>query len=68
MIDRIRKSKDRQHYDQKKKDRQHYDQKKDRQHYDQKKKDRQHYDQKKRTNNDLQYIHMKLRIELSEPH
>jgi hypothetical protein len=46
MIDRIRKSKDRQHYDQKKKDRQHYDQKKDRQHYDQMK-DRQHYDQKK---------------------
>ena len=39
---RIRKSKDRQHNDQKKKD--------------------------KRTNNDPQYIHIKLKIEQHEPH
>jgi hypothetical protein len=62
---RIRKSmKNTQHNDQKM-DRQHNDQKMDRQHNDQKM-DRQHNDQKKkdkRVNNDLQNIHIKLKIE-----
>jgi len=59
---RICKSKDRQHNGQKRKDRQHNDQKrKDRQHNGQKKK-------YKRTNNDLQNIHIKPKIEQHEPH
>ena len=66
---RIRKSKNRQHNGQKrKKNRQHNGQKrkKNRQHNGQKRKNRKHNGQKrkvKRTNNDLQNIHIKLKIE-----
>jgi hypothetical protein len=65
---RIRKSKkDRQHNCQKMKNRQHNDKKmKNRQHNGKKMKNRQHNDQKKkykRTKNDLQSIHIKLKIE-----
>ena len=75
---RIRKSKDRQHNDQKKdrqlndqkKDRQHNDHKKDRQLNDQKK-DRQLNDQKKNekgTNDEHNKLHIKLKIEKQEPY